>query len=180
MLLRRFLFVVPTVMGLLTFYFRFDFFYYWIWICGGMTCTSAILLYNFPVLARITHTRPIYFEELRDRTALDERMKSSFQRQFTIWNGIITSLFIGALSDYIFFRLQFADSWFSVMAALGGAGSLFASARHVGGSILLSFFQQRKIRRLSHSTSKASMLTEVELEQIEEYEKPKDEEAINV
>lgn len=107
---------------------------------------TFVVLYNFPILSLIFHSKPIYFEDLRDET-LEDGLKDKFQKDFLIVISVALSFLSGVLANYFLFQIHTSSlKWFELIGVMGGVFSLYVKFQNGIGKILIYGMQWRKRR----------------------------------
>lgn len=90
-----------------------------------------VIFWNFPFLAYITASKPLYYEDLFiDEKKLpnydvDERIKNKFKLVLEIVLIITNSLLTGALADYYLYKTTGDEDVFEIIGVTGGIIKIF-------------------------------------------------------
>ena len=104
---------------------------------------SLILFWNYPILILFTNSRPMYYEDLfiYDWNVkyfdINKNIKNKFENIFNISLIISNSLFISALSDYLFYETKEQMSYIEIIGVSGGIFKIFQMINHINGTFLL-------------------------------------------
>lgn len=122
-----------------------------------------ILFYNFPILPKILHMRPIYYEDLFDNTNIPELKNLSqerFQNIFIMVQMFVLALAFAVLFDYILSNIENAHlNFIETIGYIGGFITIYQKLSTLFGKFVLSilFWKKKKEietqRRLSYNLS---------------------------
>ena len=104
---------------------------------------SLVLFWNYPILILFTNSRPMYYEDLfiYDWNVkyfdIDKYVKKKFENIFNVTLIVSNSLFIAALSDYLFYETKEEMSYIEIIGVSGGIFKIFQMINHINGTILL-------------------------------------------
>lgn len=105
---------------------------------------SYFLLLNFPIIAELLHSKPLYIEDL----VLTQGgvMDDTFHRWYNITMNFILAVLVAASSDYVIFRGIMDKPFAEILALIGGVLSLYFNAQHTAGRVLITFCHCMKER----------------------------------
>ena len=115
--------------------------------------SSFILFWNFPKLAVIFNSRPIYYEDLfienynKVEVVLEDEQRKWFENVFR-WSLIISSsILCSALSCYWLFNSQVfgTETFFEIVGITGGILKIYYVVNFTIGSIII-YFLKKKIK----------------------------------
>jgi hypothetical protein len=111
------------------------------------------VLINFPTLAVMMHTKPVYYDDLEDEDVVDidgnhhtePGKREAFQRLFTRIIQPPLAIFVAILTGYVLYRVKTTQlSLFEIFGVIGGNISIYASCQKYLGQLLLLFLNWRK------------------------------------
>jgi hypothetical protein len=129
-----------------------------IYIFFSCLISSLIICWNFPGIAKMGYTKPIYFEDLAEQTQVSRKIlkkkilnnietSKNFQYQFILIQQIILSFTIAIIIEYASYRYKSTNLIFTeVLGLLGGLVSLYSKITKIIGKILLKFLYYKKKR----------------------------------
>lgn len=136
------LFVPPLAWIATIFYPRLTFNYYF--ITPFVFVWSYLIFYNFPTLVKMMHTRPTYFEDLRDNTFAEEKRKQQYQNIFIYTLQFGAAIGVAVLIDYWMYQVKPNTSWSEALGITGGILGTFSTAISIYGNRILFFIKRRK------------------------------------
>ncbi len=115
-------------------------------IVSGMS--SFIVFWNFPFIAYMTASKPLYYEDLFiDETKfpnynINSKIKEKYQC-ILLWVLIVTnSILFGALSDYWLYKTHKENSALQIIGITGGIIKIFQIVNNTVGRILLKIIKK--------------------------------------
>ena len=139
-----------------------------------------IILINFPFLAYVTASKPLYYEDLfidekmLPNYNIDSDLKNKFQC-ILLWVLIITnSILVGALSDYWLYKTTSKDnSIIQIIGITGGIIKIFQIVNNTVGRILLKIIKREIVQENTkfEENQKRKIETIVNLKTIDETHK---------
>ena len=141
MSLRRFSLGLIPIYGLLLLLFSTNDYFFYI----GMGLSIFIIFWNIPFFVTILHTTPVYYEDLLLISSATDTDIYWLQHLFSIFNGVLTSVFI-TLTIYYIIKYQRITtySYIELMAIMGGLGSLNMRLQTFIGKGLLTILYKLK------------------------------------
>jgi hypothetical protein len=136
---------------------------------------AFIIFWNFPFLAYMTASRPLYYEDLFiDETKfpnynIDKSIKQKYQC-ILLWVLICTnSILLGALSDYWLYKTSKENSVLQIIGITGGIIKIFQIINNTVGRILLKIIKKEIMveKTLMENREKESIENIVNLKKIE-------------
>jgi hypothetical protein len=116
----------------------------------GTSISCVIILWNFPVLTKIMHLKPTYFEDLEDDRQVDSKTKTRFQNYFTLISTVFLSCVVGTMAFYTSDRIHDTPlTPVELVGMLGGGISLYGKCQDKIGRILLASLTWVKNRHFS-------------------------------
>ena len=120
---------------------------------------SLVLFWNYPILILFTNSRPMYYEDLFiydwnvKYINIEKNIKNRFENIFNIILIISNSIFISALSDYLFYETKEKTSYVEVIGITGGIFKIFQIVNHINGSILLYITRRILLKKIKKEKS---------------------------
>ena len=120
---------------------------------------SLVLFWNYPILILFTNSRPMYYEDLFiydwnvKYINIEKNIKNRFENIFNIILIISNSIFISALSDYLFYETKEKTSYVEVIGITGGIFKIFQIVNHINGSILLYITRRILLNKIKKEKS---------------------------
>lgn len=120
---------------------------------------SLVLFWNYPILILFTNSRPMYYEDLFiydwnvKYINIEKNIKNRFENIFNIILIISNSIFISALSDYLFYETKEKTSYIEVIGITGGIFKIFQIVNHINGSILLYITRRILLNKIKKEKS---------------------------
>ena len=120
---------------------------------------SLVLFWNYPILILFTNSRPMYYEDLFiydwnvKYINIEKNIKNRFENIFNIILIISNSIFISALSDYLFYETKEKTSYVEVIGITGGIFKIFQIINHINGSILLYITRKILLNKIKKEKS---------------------------
>lgn len=120
---------------------------------------SLVLFWNYPILILFTNSRPMYYEDLFiydwnvKYINIEKNIKNRFENIFNIILIISNSIFISALSDYLFYEIKEKTSYVEVIGITGGIFKIFQIVNHINGSILLYITRRILLNKIKKEKS---------------------------
>jgi hypothetical protein len=118
---------------------------YFPFISGG---ASFIIYWNFPILAYVTASRPLYYEDLfidekkLPNYNIDTIVKEKYQCIFQ-WVLIVTnSILFGLLSDFWLYKTSNENTFLQIVGITGGIIKIFQMVNNIIGRILLKIIKR--------------------------------------
>ena len=118
---------------------------YFPFISGG---ASFIIYWNFPILAYITASRPLYYEDL----FIDEKKLPNYNIDLNVkekyqcilqWALIVTnSILFGSLSDFWLYKTSKENNGLQIVGITGGIIKIFQIVNNTIGRILLKILKR--------------------------------------
>jgi hypothetical protein len=105
---------------------------------------SYLFFYNFPFFVKILHSRPTYFEDLKDNTLAEEKRKLKYQKIFIYTLQFSAAIGFAILIDYWIYQVKPDTSWSEALGITGGLLGTFRTIYHVYGIIVLNYLKKRK------------------------------------
>ena len=108
---------------------------------------AYIFLINFPVVIKMFHSRPTYYNDLEDNRHRDYHSKKQHQSMFVVTNQILIAFIITVMVFYYQYRYSKSGlNWFEASGVLWSvAGMLFSGYKFVA-KIVKSWTAYRKKR----------------------------------
>lgn len=114
-----------------------------------------ILGWNFPFVASMCYSRPIYFEDLDDdkpekkivknKIMYNIELSSKFKSRFIIFQQFLSSITFAIVVDYISFKYRSNKyNTMELLGLIGGITSLLAKVIRLFGRLFLSFLYYLK------------------------------------
>ena len=138
-----------------------------------------IIFINFPFLAYITASRPLYYEDLfidekrLPNYNIDSDLKDKFQC-ILLWTLILTnSILVGALSDYWLYKTSSKEnSFLQIIGITGGIIKIFQIVNNTVGRILLKIIKREIVQENTkfEETQSKKIETILHLKKIDENE----------
>ena len=107
-----------------------------------------VIFWNFPFLAYITASKPLYYEDLfidekkLPNYNIDRDLKDKYQC-ILLWVLIITnSILIGALSDFWLYKTSNENGFLQIIGITGGIIKIFQIVNNTVGRILLKIIKK--------------------------------------
>ena len=118
---------------------------YFPFISGG---ASFIICWNFPILAYITASRPLYYEDL----FIDEKKLPNYDMDINVrvkyqcilqWVLIVTNgILVGSLSDFWLYKTSNENNFLQIVGVTGGIIKIFQITNNTIGRILLKIIKR--------------------------------------
>ena len=138
-----------------------------------------IIFINFPFLAYITASRPLYYEDLfidekrLPNYNIDSDLTDKFQC-ILLWTLILTnSILVGALSDYWLYKTSSKEnSFLQIIGITGGIIKIFQIVNNTVGRILLKIIKREIVQENTkfEETQSKKIETILHLKKIDENE----------
>ncbi|VVU95193.1 hypothetical protein CPAV1605_918 [seawater metagenome] len=140
-----------------------------IYIFSSCLVSALIICWNFPQIAKMGYTKPIYFEDLAEQNMISKKLlkkkilnniesSKNFQYQFILLQQVFLSLTIAVIIEYASYRYKSTTLIFTeVLGLLGGLVSLYTKITKMIGRMLLKCLYMRKKeqrRKIMESMSK--------------------------
>ena len=116
---------------------------------------SFILFLNFPILVRLSNSKPLYYEDLFLNTSLlpklqiAEKTKETFKKTFTYILVITNSMLSGLLYDYWIIKTKDTTSVIEIVGISGGILKIFQIINHSTGIVTLSLIKYSIKQRIN-------------------------------
>lgn len=127
--------------------------------------STMIIFWNFPILSKILHMRPLYYEDLMDDTnvpELNNLPKERFQNIFTMVQMFILAIAFSVLFDYIMVRIQQSDLKFIEMCAfIGGFITIYQKSSTIIGKIIITLLFWKKKKEISACQRESHSLIDI-------------------
>jgi hypothetical protein len=116
---------------------------------------------NFPILVKVTSSRPLYYDDLKDDRYVDGPSRNRFKAIFVAITQVIFAIILMGLIYYYSQKYPTSTlSGFEIVGVMGGFISLFKSAAQLAGTIMLKIVQKMKARSTDPpSTSRARAIS---------------------
>lgn len=121
---------------------------------------TYFIFLNFPGIAELLHSRPLYLEDLiianhQNHPVSDQTFKHIYS---VIMNFILAMLF-AIFAEYVIIKGVKHKPVVELMAIIGGNMTLYIKAERIAGKIILSFchfIKEKEVRKMSFSEFTAS------------------------
>ena len=113
-------------------------------------------MYLFPSLSTSLFSRPLYYEDLMDKFADDNRNRK-YQTYFKIINSLYSAILASAIIDYVVFKYdQTGLSYFEILGVIGGVLGMFKKWQLlIGKYIMIGLFQCKNLNQIKRQLNKA-------------------------
>ena len=139
-----------------------------IYIFCSCLISALIICWNFPAIAKLGYTKPIYFEDLENTNKISKKLlkekiinniesSKNFQYQFILVQQIILSITIALVIEYASYRYKSTNLLFTeVLGLLGGLVSLYSKITKLFGRMLLKclYMRKKKQRKININSMK--------------------------
>ena len=117
---------------------------------------SLLTMYLFPSLSTSLFSRPLYYEDLMDKFADDNRNRK-YQTYFKIINSLYSAILASAIIDYVVFKYdQTGLSYFEILGVIGGVLGMFKKWQLlIGKYIMIGLFQCKNLNQIKRQLNKA-------------------------
>lgn len=117
---------------------------------------SLFTMYLFPSLSTSLFSRPLYYEDLMDKFADDNRNRK-YQTYFKVINSLYSAILASAIIDYVVFKYdQTGLSYFEILGVIGGVLGMFKKWQLlIGKYIMIGLFQCKNLNQIKRQLNKA-------------------------
>ena len=125
----------------------------------------VIIFINFPIMSKILHMRPLYYEDLVDDTKvpqLENLSKERFQNIFVSVQMFVLAIAFAILFDYILVRIHDAKlNYIEMGAFIGGFITIYQKASTLFGKLIISGLYWKKKQELESRRQKSQSIVEL-------------------
>jgi hypothetical protein len=152
-MIKLFLFILPISMwcGMVNTHLRTN----WYYVTSAIASTCFVFFYNFPFFTKWMHTTPVYFEDLYDADALENR-RETHQKYFMGIMNLFLTIIICMLFNYAIYQTHdISITPVSILTIIGSICGLHAKVQSNVGSIVMIIlhFSKKQTQKRRDSTS---------------------------
>ena len=125
----------------------------------------VIIFINFPIMSKILHMRPLYYEDLVDDTKvpqLENLSKERFQNIFVSVQMFVLAIAFAILFDYIMIRINDAKlNYIEMGAFIGGFITIYQKASTLFGKLIIAGLYWKKKQELEKRRQRSQSIVEL-------------------